>query len=122
MVNCPNCGASVKEEKAFCHNCGLPMNPSAVTPKTGIQDFGATIIEPTKPDARPFVTPAVAEVQPLNREPAPASPSPYGVALPSQPGAQPVARRKSRLKRGILFVLLLLFLMFVVFIIALLVD
>ncbi|HKP71578.1 MAG TPA: hypothetical protein VJT82_01490 [Pyrinomonadaceae bacterium] len=102
------------------------MNPSTATPPTGVPDFGATVTEPPRQSARPYATPAVANAQPPLREPVYASPtpSPYGVAHPMQPGAQPVAghKKKSRVKSAILFVLLLLFLMGVAFVLALLID
>src|SRR5205085_1375117 len=32
MATCSKCGATVAEQKAFCQDCGAPMNPQARTP------------------------------------------------------------------------------------------
>jgi hypothetical protein len=93
MVNCPKCGAGVREEKAFCHNCGAPMDAAMRQREEPQPDFGATMLEPPR------------------------------VALPSSPVApEPDGRRKSSRKIGFGFVILLLFLMFVVFVLAVVLD
>ncbi|HLL14653.1 MAG TPA: zinc ribbon domain-containing protein [Pyrinomonadaceae bacterium] len=128
MVNCPKCGTAVREEKAFCHNCGAPMDAAKAERETPLPDFGATILEPPPRRAPPppppqsFVPPAPREVQPTARPPAPVSPPPAGVALHTLPGTPPAARRTSARKIGIGFVLLLLFLMFLAFVLAIMVD
>jgi hypothetical protein len=131
MVNCPKCGTGVREEKAFCHNCGAPMDAAMRRREAEPQpDFGATIIEPPRRAApQPFVPPVVTEVQPAARETAPvaahqpAAQQPAAhAAFPSPPGAQPIGKQRSSRKIGFGFVLLLLFLMFVVFVIALWLD
>lgn len=131
MVNCPKCGAAVKEEKAFCQNCGSPMDAAMRQHETPMPDFGATIIEPPRRSVapQPFVPPAVTQVQPAARETAPVQqhqqqqyPPQAGVALSSQMPAPPSGKRKSSRKIGFAFVILLLFLMFAVFVLALLID
>lgn len=124
MVNCPKCGAGVREEKAFCHNCGSPMNAAMRQREEPQPDFGATVIEPTRRDAQAFVPPSVTEVQPTGRETAPvAARQPAApVALPLPSGAQPTGVRKSSRKIGFGFVIILLFLMFLVFVLALVID
>jgi hypothetical protein len=133
MVNCPKCGAGVREEKAFCHNCGSPMDAAMRQREEPQPDLGATIIEPPRPrTAQTFVPPAITEIQPTGRETAPVNaapvntahqPAPARVALSMPPDAPPVGKRKSsRKKIGFGFVLLLLFLMFAVFVLALVID
>lgn len=129
MVNCPKCGAAVREEKAFCHNCGSPMDAAMRQREEPQPDFGATVIEPPRRTApQPFVPPAITEVQPTGRETAPVAPQQQHhpatarVALPLPPDAQTPGRRKSSRKIGVGFVILLLFLMFAVFVLALVLD
>ena len=132
MVNCPKCGTDVREEKAFCHHCGTPMDAAMRRREEAPQpDFGATIIEPPRRAApQPFVPPVVTEVQPAGRETAPvaahqpAAHQPAArAAFPSPPNAQPNGKpRRSSRRIGFGFILLLLFLMFVVFVIALWLD
>lgn len=127
MVNCPTCGAAVREEKAFCHNCGSPMDAAMRQRETPMPDFSATVIEPPRRAAQqPFVPPVVTEVQTAGRETAPVQQQqqnpPAGVALPSPLPAPPFGKRKSSRKIGFAFVIFLLFLMFVVFVLALLLD
>jgi predicted nucleic acid-binding Zn ribbon protein len=122
MINCPKCGTAVREGKAFCHNCGSPMDAAKAARETPLPDFGATVLEPPRrpaPSSSTFVPPAVTEVQPPARPPAPVSYPPAGVALPTPPGAPPAGRRKSR---KIAFVLLVLFLMFLAFVLAIVLD
>ncbi len=124
MINCPKCGEAVREEKAFCHNCGSPMD-AAKANRGPMPDFGATIIEPPRRTAaQPIAPQTVPVAQPTGRElaPAPVLHSSTRVALPSQPDAQPLERRKSARKIGFGFVLLLLFLMFTTFVVALWLD
>ncbi|HEY0097707.1 MAG TPA: zinc ribbon domain-containing protein [Pyrinomonadaceae bacterium] len=124
MVNCPKCGVGVREEKAFCHNCGAPMNDAMRQREEPQPDFAATVLEPPRRAAQPFVPPSITEVQPTAGETAtvgarqPAAPA----ALPLPPGAQPNGRRKSSRKIGFGFVILLLFLMFLVFVLAVVLD
>gem|GEM_PF-3380458 len=128
MINCPKCGTSVREEKAFCHNCGAPMDAAKAERETPLPDFGATIIErppsraPAPPPPQPFTPPAVLNVQPANRPPAPVLSTPASVALPTPLSAPPPARRISSRKIGIGFILLLLFLMFLAFVLAIVVE
>ncbi|HEX8131575.1 MAG TPA: zinc-ribbon domain-containing protein [Pyrinomonadaceae bacterium] len=134
MVNCPKCGTAVREEKAFCHNCGSPMDAAKAQRETPLPDFGATIIEPPRSPApsqpqQPFAPPAAPEVQPPGRPTAPVSyPTtpvsypPAGVALPTPSSAPPVGRRKSSRKIGVGFVLLLLFLTILAFVLAIVTD
>jgi hypothetical protein len=124
MVNCPKCGAGVREEKAFCHNCGAPMDAAMRQREEPQPDLNATILEPPRRNAQPFVPPAITEVQTAGREtaPAPAHQPAARAALPLPPEAQPHGRRRSSRKIGFGFVLLLLFLMFLVFVFALVSD
>jgi len=137
MVNCSKCGAAVKEEKAFCQNCGSPMDAAMRQREKPLPDFSATIIEPPRRHAsQPFVPPVVTEVQPAARETAPVQQPvqqhvqqqpqypPTGAALPSPTPAlaPPPGKRKTSRKIGFAFVILLLFLMFAVFILALFID
>jgi hypothetical protein len=122
MINCPKCGAAVRAEKAFCHNCGSPMDAAMANRATPMPDFGATMLEPPKRAAQPFVPPANTAIQPTGRETGHVSHSFADVASSAQPGAPPVGRRKSFMKLGFGFVLLLLFLMFAVFVLALWLD
>jgi hypothetical protein len=129
MVNCSRCGTSVREEKAFCHNCGAPMNTAKAERELPLPDFGATVIVPPRvtpppspPPQQPLAPPAVTEVQPAGRATAPVSPSHAAVALPTPPGALPTAKRKPSWKIGFRFLLLLLFLMFLAFALAILID
>lgn len=123
MINCPKCGEAVREEKAFCQNCGSPMD-AAKANRGPMPDFGATIIEPPRRTTAPPIAPTPMPVaQPTGRHPAPVSHSSTRVALPSQPDApKPLERRKSARKIGFGFVLLLLFLMFTAFVAALWLD
>jgi hypothetical protein len=130
MVNCPKCGTVVREGKAFCHNCGSPMNAAKAERETPLPDFGATIPEPprrptaaTPPPPQSFVPPDVADVQTAGRPPvAPVSHPPAGVAWPTPPVAPPAGRRTSSRKIGVGFVLLLLFLMSLAFVLAVVLD
>lgn len=123
MVNCPKCGAAVREEKAFCHNCGAPMDAAMRQREEPLPDFGATILEPPRRAAQPFVPPAITEVQPAGRATAPVAHQPAArAALPLPPAAQPFSKPKRSRKIGFGFVLLLLFLMFVVFVLAIVLD
>jgi hypothetical protein len=125
MVTCPKCGAAVREEKAFCHNCGTPMDAAMRHHDAPQPDFGATVIEPPRRAAQPFVPPVITEVQPTGRETAPVTayqPATARAALPLPPDAQPTGRRKSSRRIGFGFVIFLLFLMFVVFVLALIID
>lgn len=123
MVTCPKCGAAVREEKAFCHNCGAPMDAAMRERDEPQPDFGATVIEPPRRAVQPFVPPAITEVQPTGRETAPVAarqPATARAALPLSPDAQPTGKRKRKIGFG--FVILLLFLMFAVFVLALIID
>lgn len=126
MVTCPKCGAGVREEKAFCHNCGSPMNAAMRQREEPQPDFGATVIEPPRrATQQPFVPPAITEIQPTGRETAPVAARPDATAraaLPLPPDAQPPGRRKTSRRIGFGFVILLLFLMFAVFVLALVID
>src|SRR5215211_1661203 len=99
MVNCPKCGAAVREEKAFCHNCGAPMDAVMRERETPMPDFSATVIEPPRSVApQPYVPQAaVTEVQTAGRETTHIQP-PAGVALPSPTPAPFVGKRKSSRK------------------------
>jgi len=127
MINCPKCGEAVKEEKAFCQNCGSPMDAEKAN-RGPMPDFGATIIEPPRrtaapPPIAPPIAPTMMPVaQPTGRTPATVSQPSTRVALPSQPDAPPLERRKSARKIGVGFILLLLFLMFTAFVVALWLD
>jgi hypothetical protein len=125
MVNCPKCGAEVREEKAFCHNCGTPMDAAMRQREEPQPDLGATVLEPPRRAAQqPFVPPAITEVQQAgSQNPPVAAPQPAArVVLPLPSDAQPGGRRRPSRKIGFGFVLLLLFLMFIVFVIALWLD
>ncbi|HEY1404382.1 MAG TPA: zinc ribbon domain-containing protein, partial [Pyrinomonadaceae bacterium] len=108
MVNCPKCGTAVREEKAFCHKCGSPMDAAKAERETPLPDLGATILvpprvaatpppqtQPTPPPQQPFVPPVVTEVRPADRASAPVSYPPPGVALPTPSSAPPAERRKT---------------------------
>jgi hypothetical protein len=128
MINCPKCGTAVREEKAFCHNCGSPMDAAKAERETPLPDFGATILEPPRrtappqPQPPPFAPPIVTEVQTPGRATAPVSYPPAGMAMPAPSSAPAAERRKSSRKIGIGFVLLLLFLMFLAFVLAIVSD
>jgi len=129
MINCPKCGTTVREEKAFCHNCGSPMNAAKAERETPLADFNATVREPprrpaaaTPPPQQPFAPPAITEVQTPGRPTAPVSHPHAGVAFPTPTSAPPAGRRTSSRKIGIGFVLLLLFLMFLAFVLAIVLD
>jgi hypothetical protein len=126
MVTCPKCGAGVREEKAFCHNCGSPMDAAMRQREEPQPDFGATVIEPPRratQQQQPFVPPAITEIQPTGRETAPFAahqPATARAALPLPPAAQPTGKRKRKIGFG--FIILLLFLMFAVFVLAFIID
>jgi hypothetical protein len=124
MVYCPKCGAAVREEKAFCQNCGSPMDAAMRQREEPQPDFGATVIEPPHRAAQPFVPPAITEIQPTGRETASvgSQPATARAALPLPPDAQPTGRRKSSRRIGFGFIILLLFLMFAAFVLALVLD
>ena len=124
MVNCPKCGTAVREEKAFCHHCGAPMDAAKAEREIPLPDFGATILAPPQGIApqQPLAPPPLTEAQPAGRPTIPVSSPHAGTGLPTPHGASPPARRKSARKIGIGFILLLLFLMFLAFALAILVD
>jgi hypothetical protein len=131
MVNCPKCGAGVREEKAFCHNCGSAMDDAMRQREEPLPDFGATVIEPPRRAAQPYYAPpASTEVQPAGRETAPvahqpdiAQPAAARAAFPLPSSAQPFdGQKKSSRKIGFGFIILLLFLMFIVFVLAVVLD
>lgn len=126
MVNCPKCGAAVREGKAFCHNCGSPMNAAMRRREEPQPDFGATIPEPPPRRApTPSASAPITEIQPAGTETAPANfaPQPAAqVAFPTPSAAPPDGKRRTSRKIGCGFVLLLLFLTFVVFVIAISLD
>lgn len=129
MVTCPKCGAGVREEKAFCHNCGSPMDEAMRRRDEPQPDYGATVLEPPRRAAQPFVPPAITEVQPAGRETAPvaahqsaAAATTARAALPLPHGAQPFDQRRPARKIGFGFIILLLFLMFAVFMLAIVLD
>lgn len=141
MINCPKCGTAVREEKAFCHNCGSPMDAAKAERETPLPDFGRTIIEPPPrraassppsppqqqqpytPPQQSFVPPATTEIQTGGRPTAPASyPPTASVAQPAPTLAPPAQGRKSARRIGAGFVILLLFLMFLAFVLALVTD
>ncbi|HZH29942.1 MAG TPA: zinc ribbon domain-containing protein [Pyrinomonadaceae bacterium] len=132
MINCPRCGTAVREEKAFCHNCGSPMDAAKARRETPLPDFGATILEPPRRPAPPpqsFTPPATSEIPtagrptaPVKTSAAPPSYMPSGVALHTPANAPPVEGRKRSRRIGFGFVLLLLFLMLLAFVLAIVVD
>ena len=127
MINCPKCGTAVRDEKAFCHNCGSPMDAAKAEREMPLPDFGATILEPPPPRPAPApqlrTPPPATEFQPASRATAPVSYPPAGVATPTPASAPPAPpRRTSSRKIGLGFVLLLLFLMFLAFVLAIVVD
>ncbi len=139
MINCPKCGTAVREEKAFCHNCGSPMDAAKAQRETPLPDFGRTIIEPpprraapstppqqpyAPPPQQPFVPQAATEIQTGGRPTAPVSyPPTKGVVPQTAPTPAPLAGgRKSARRIGVGFVILLLFLMFLAFALALVID
>lgn len=124
MVNCPKCGAAVREEKAFCHNCGSPMDAAMRRREEPQPDFGATAREPpTRRDAPPAASPPITEIQPTGRATTTIAHQPEAHAASHLPSAaQPTGKRQTSRKIGFGFVLLLLFLMFVVFVLALWLD
>ncbi len=138
MINCPKCGTAVREEKAFCHNCGSPMDAAKAERETPLPDFGRTVIEPPRraapsppqqqqqpyaPPQQSFAPPAATEVQTGGRPTAPASyPPTAGVVQPAPTLAPPAEQRKSTRRIGVGFVILLLFLMFLAFMLALVID
>jgi hypothetical protein len=98
------------------------MDAAKAARETPRPDFGATVIEPPRRPATPFVPQAAKEAQPAVRPPAPVAYPPAGAALPTPPSAPPSERRKSSRKIGFGFVLLLLFLMLLVFVLAVVLD
>ncbi|HEX8636349.1 MAG TPA: zinc ribbon domain-containing protein [Pyrinomonadaceae bacterium] len=125
MINCPKCGTAVREEKAFCHNCGSPMDAAKAARETPLPDFGATVLEPPRrptPPPQTFVPPAVMEAQPASRPNAPLSAPTAGIAQSMPHSAPPPAGRARSRKFGVGFVLLLLFLMFLAFMLAVVLD
>lgn len=130
MVNCAKCGAAVREEKAFCHNCGAPMDAAMRQRDEPQPDYGATVIEPTRratPPPQVFVPPSITEVQTAGRETAPVAhqqqhqqPATARVALPLPHDAPPTGKRSRKIGCG--FVIFLLFLMFAVFVLAIMLD
>jgi len=140
MANCLKCNASVSEEKAFCPNCGSPMNPSMAQHEQELPDFSATMIEipkksarPSSPPMQPSPSPAVQPSPPPPQTPAPAAQStpapvvtspppvkevaapvsrPASTALPTQAEAQTSGGKSNVAKFGLGFVVLLLLLIF----------
>ena len=125
MINCPKCGTAVREEKAFCHHCGTPMNAAKAERETPLPDFGATVrVPPPRPaPQQPLPPPPVNEVQTTGRATAPVSSPATNFNLPAPQAAPlPPARRKSSRRIGVGFVILLLFLMFLAFVLAIVTD
>lgn len=146
MANCLKCNASVSEEKAFCPNCGSPMNPSMAQHEQELPDFSATMIELPKKSARPSsppmqpplssaVQPSLSPTQmpapPAQSTPPPVmtSPSPIkevaapvsrpaSTALPTQADAQTSGGKSNVAKFGLGFVVLLLILIFAAFVLS----
>ena len=58
MANCPKCGASVREGKAFCPECGEPLGAQRAA-QAGEQppEFSETVVVPPSVLAKPPVTP-----------------------------------------------------------------
>lgn len=128
MNTCSKCGAAVKEEKAFCQNCGNPMDAAMAQRDAPMPDFSATILVPPKRPTQGAPPPPPAEVKPAQTTPvAPQQPT-APVAQPTTPvvaataPSPPVAARRTARKIGVGFILLLLFLTFAAFVIALWLD
>jgi uncharacterized Zn finger protein (UPF0148 family) len=67
MVICPKCGAAVREGKAFCFNCGAPMDVARAETKEPAPEFRETVTAP--PQARAARTPATQTRAPLDAAP-----------------------------------------------------
>jgi hypothetical protein len=62
MATCRHCGAQVRQDKAFCFNCGAPMNATTVaTNDEPPPQFAETIS--TFDPAKPATLPAVGQPQ-----------------------------------------------------------
>ncbi|MBD2358021.1 FHA domain-containing protein [Tolypothrix sp. FACHB-123] len=93
--NCPNCGATVQADAAFCGQCGHNLRASAAAPPTAV---AATVAPDVPLEVPPLVTPdpLVELIQPdpsAIPNPVAASPlPPTAVAVPPEvPAAPPVA-------------------------------
>ncbi|MBD2496843.1 FHA domain-containing protein [Nostoc sp. FACHB-280] len=104
--NCPNCGATVQADAAFCGQCGFnlhsaaapaPVSPAAVAPTVApevpIQVPPLVTPDPLldllQPDALGINAPPATAQQPLAVESAPPSPPPVAAAPVPEPEPEP---------------------------------
>ena len=105
---CPNCGAAVREGKAFCFNCGAPMDAARTELKETAPEFRETVAAP--PQARAARTSAPPTHAPSNAASAPAVNARGEESNPALAGA-PVRRRSFLRRRAWIIILLLLLLL-----------
>ena len=131
MVKCAGCSAMVPPQKAFCSNCGAPMEAEEQQrEKRGIENMAQTVIgfsldqtlvQP-KPAPPPEVKTPAPEVKPLSLDepsipPTPIVAAPRPVVTPAPPAPivapAPEAKKGSKLVLIIVGGLILLFLLLV---------
>jgi predicted nucleic acid-binding Zn ribbon protein len=122
MVKCAGCGAMVPPQKAFCSNCGAPMEAEEQQrEKRGIENMAQTVIGfsldqtlvQSKPTPPPEVKPPAPEVKPLSLDEPSIPPTPI-VAMPAPIVAPaPATGKGSKIVLIIVGGLILLFLLLV---------
>ena len=69
MLTCPRCGASVREGKAFCYNCGAQMGAVVKEAEEPPPEFRETLAAPPQPQRRTTPAPTATPTEPRTASP-----------------------------------------------------